>query len=235
VIEHAAHALPASYRGRPIGALSEITCFSFYATKTLTTGEGGMVTTDDDAIADRMRIMRLHGISRDAWKRYTSEGAWYYEVIAPGFKYNMTDIQAAIGLVQLRKCDYMRCRRAAIAARYDAGLSKHPALQTPRLQQDRESALHLYILRLNTERLSISRNDLILALRKRRIDTSVHFIPLHMQPYYRDTYGYKSGDLPVAAHEYERYLSLPLFPDMTGEQVDYVIENVSGIVESNSK
>ena len=129
VIEDAAHAVPASYHGRSIGRVSETTCFSFYATKTLATGEGGMLTTDNDAIADRVRIMRLHGIGRDAWKRYTAEGSWYYEVIAPGYKYNMTDLQAAIGLVQLAKCDEMRARRAAIARRYDQAFAQLPQLQ----------------------------------------------------------------------------------------------------------
>jgi dTDP-4-amino-4,6-dideoxygalactose transaminase len=161
VIEDAAHAVPASYRGRPIGAVSEATCFSFYATKTLTTGEGGMVTTDNDAIADRVRTMRLHGIGRDAWKRYTAEGSWYYEVLAAGFKYNMNDVQAAIGLVQLAKCDEMQAQRAAIAKRYDESFSRIAMLETPTLRKDRESAMHLYVLRLNTEQLTITRNYFI--------------------------------------------------------------------------
>ena len=205
VIEDAAHAVPASYRGRPVGAISEITCFSFYATKTLSTGEGGMLTTDNAAVADRARRMRLHGIGRDAWKRYTAEGSWYYEVLSPGYKYNMTDIQAAIGLVQLKKCSAMREKRAAIAHRYDEAFGALPTLQIPVLRDDRESALHLYILRLRTEHLSISRNQFIVALGERQIHTSVHFIPLHVHPYYRQAYGYSPQDLPVAAAEYERY------------------------------
>jgi dTDP-4-amino-4,6-dideoxygalactose transaminase len=235
VIEDAAHAVPASYRGRPIGAVSETTCFSFYATKTLTTGEGGMVTTDNDAIADRVRTMRLHGIGRDAWKRYTAEGSWYYEVLAPGYKYNMNDVQAAIGLVQLGKCNDMHAQRAAIAERYDESFSKIAMLETPTLRQDRESALHLYVLRLNTEQLTISRNDFIRELREREIGASVHFIPLHFHPYYRDNYGYKPNDFPVAAREFERYLSLPLFPDMTDEQIDHVIDSVCQIAKRHRK
>ncbi len=235
IIEDAAHAVPASYRGRPIGAVSETTCFSFYATKTLTTGEGGMVTTDNDAIADRVRTMRLHGIGRDAWKRYTAEGSWYYEVLAPGYKYNMNDVQAAIGLVQLAKCNDMHAQRAAIAERYDESFSKIAMLETPTLRPDRESAMHLYVLRLNTEQLTISRNDFIRELKECEIGTSVHFIPLHFHPYYRDNYGHKPNDLPVAAREFERYLSLPFFPDMTDEQIDYVIDSVCQIAKRHRK
>ncbi len=233
VIEDAAHSLPASYHGKTIGALSEITCFSFYATKTLATGEGGMVTTDDAGIADRVRIMRLHGIGRDAWKRYTSEGSWYYEVLAPGYKYNLTDVQSAIGLVQLRKCAEMRSKRAEIARRYNEAFGKLPTLEIPTLKNDRESALHLYILRLNRDKLRINRNEFVAALKQREIGTSVHFIPLHMHPYYRDTYGYDSADFPVATREYERYMSLPLFPDMSEEQIHHVIESVTSIAEQN--
>jgi len=235
IVEDAAHAVPASYHGRPIGAVSEATCFSFYATKTLTTGEGGMVTTDNDAIADRVRTMRLHGIGRDAWKRYTAEGSWFYEVLAPGYKYNMNDVQAAIGLVQLAKCDDMHARRSAIARRYDEAFSKVEMLETPTLRKDRESAMHLYVLRLNTEQLTISRNDFIRELKELEIGASVHFIPLHFHPYYRDAYGYTPNDLPVAAREFERYLSLPLFPDMTDEQVDHVIDSVCQIAKCNRK
>jgi dTDP-4-amino-4,6-dideoxygalactose transaminase len=235
VVEDAAHAVPASYRGRPIGAVSEATCFSFYATKTLTTGEGGMVTTDNNAIADRVRTMRLHGIGRDAWKRYTAEGSWYYEVLAPGYKYNMNDVQAAIGLVQLTKCDDMHARRSEIVKRYDEAFSKVEMLETPTLRKDRESAMHLYVLRLNTEQLTISRNEFIRELKELEIGASVHFIPLHFHPYYRDAYGYKPSDLPIAAREFERYLSLPLFPDMSDEQVDHVIESVCQIAQCNRK
>jgi perosamine synthetase len=235
VIEDAAHALPASYRGTMIGSLSEITCFSFYATKTLTTGEGGMLTTNNDAIAERVRILRLHGIGRDAWKRYSSEGSWYYEVLTTGFKYNTTDIMSAIGLVQLGKCDAMLAKRALIAQKYDRAFSNVPALEHPTNLSDRESAHHLYILRLNRDLLSIGRNEFIQKLKDREIGVSVHFIPLHMHPYYRETYGYNPEDLPVAAREFERYLSLPLFPDMTDEQIDYVIDSVCDIAQKHAR
>jgi len=218
-----------------IGSLSEMTCFSFYATKTLTTGEGGMLTTDNDSIADRIRIMRLHGIGRDAWKRYSGEGSWYYEVVTTGFKYNTTDIMSAIGLVQLGKCDAMLSARALIAQKYNRAFSRIPAVESPTILPDRESAFHLYILRLNCSMLSIDRNEFIRKLKDLEIGVSVHFIPLHMHSFYRETYGYTPDDLPIAAREFERCLSLPLFPDMTGEQVDYVIENVSDIAQKYTK
>jgi len=230
VIEDAAHSLPASYRGVRVGAISELTAFSFYATKPITTGEGGMVTTDNDGLATRMRMMRLHGISQDAWKRYSAEGSWYYEVVDTGYKYNLTDIQSAIGIVQLGKCDAMNAAREKIASRYTKEFARERALEVPKVSANRESAWHLYILRLNLELLTITRSELIEKLKVRGIGTSVHFIPLHMHPYYKKTYGYSADEFPVASREYERYLSLPIYPGMTGAQIDYVIENVLEIV-----
>jgi perosamine synthetase len=231
VIEDAAHSLPASYRGVRVGAISELTAFSFYATKTLTTGEGGMVTTNNDDLATRMRMMRLHGIGRDAWKRYSAAGSWYYEVLDSGFKYNLTDIQSAIGIVQLAKCDSMNAARGQIAARYSKEFAKARALEVPTVADDRISAWHLYVLRLNLGELSINRSEMIEKLKERGVGTSVHFIPLHMHPYYQKTYGYRAKDLLVASKQYERYLSLPIFPGMTSSQVDYVIENVLEIIK----
>jgi dTDP-4-amino-4,6-dideoxygalactose transaminase len=231
VIEDAAHSLPASYRGVRIGAISEMTAFSFYATKPITTGEGGMVTTDNDGLAARMRMMRLHGISHDAWKRYSAEGTWYYEVVDTGYKYNPTDIQSAIGIVQLEKCDAMNAAREKIASRYTKEFAGERALEVPTVGANRESAWHLYILRLNLELLTITRSELIEKLKVRGIGTSVHFIPLHMHPYYKKAYGYSADEFPVASREYERYLSLPIYPGMTGAQIDYVIENVLEIVK----
>jgi perosamine synthetase len=232
VIEDAAHSLPASYRGVRVGAISELTAFSFYATKTLTTGEGGMITTDDDELAKRMRIMRLHGIGRDAWKRYSAAGSWFYEVLDAGFKYNLTDIQSAIGIVQLGKCDQMRALRARIAERYSTAFSAERALQPPTVEADRESAWHLYVLRLNLEQLTIDRSEMIEKLKEQGIGTSVHFIPLHIHPFYRDTYGYREDQFPVATQQYQRYLSLPIFPGMTDDQTDFVIEMVLHNVRS---
>ncbi len=230
IIEDAAHSLPASYHGVRVGAISELTAFSFYATKTLTTGEGGMVTTNNDDLATRMRMMRLHGIGRDAWKRYSAEGSWFYEVLDAGYKYNLTDIQSAIGIVQLAKCDRMGAARAEIATRYTEEFAKERALQVPTIRENCDSAWHLYVLRLNLEEISITRSEMIEKLRERGIGTSVHFIPLHMHPYYRNAYGYLAEDFPVASKQYQRYISLPIFPGMTSAQVDYVIENVLEII-----
>lgn len=234
VIEDAAHSLPATYHGANIGTLSELTAFSFYATKTLTTGEGGMVTTDNPGHAERIRIMRLHGIGRDAWRRYSATGSWYYQVLEAGFKYNMTDIQAALGLAQLRKCSGMRSQRRQIAMQYTAALEGLKELEAPTVRDDRESSWHLYVLRLRTDRLTITRDDFISALRQRGIGTSVHFIPLHLHPYYQNTFGYRAGDFPVAEKEYERCLSLPIYPDMTQEEIRRVIEVVSEVCEEHS-
>jgi dTDP-4-amino-4,6-dideoxygalactose transaminase len=230
VIEDAAHSLPASYKGRPVGSISEMTAFSFYATKTLTTGEGGMVTTDDDKLADRVRIMRLHGISRDAWKRYSAEGSWYYEVLAPGYKYNMTDIQSSIGLVQLKKCDRMNEMRRTMVETYNEAFANIPGLQTPVEKSDRRSAWHLYVIRVDEAITGISRDEVINELKRRGIGTSVHFIPLHRHPFYAGKYGYKPEDLPVAHREFGKYLSLPLFPGMSDVEIEHVIGSVIGTV-----
>jgi perosamine synthetase len=231
IIEDAAHALPTKYHGRLVGSLGDFTCFSFYATKALTTGEGGMICTDDDAWADRCRIMSLHGISRDAWKRYTADGTWYYEIIAPGFKYNLTDVAAAMGLAQLRKVERMWARREALARRYSAALSDLPELETPGLPApENQHAWHLYLLRLQLDRLTIDRAQFITELKARNIGASVHFIPLHIHPYYRETYGYHPEDFPVSLREYHRLISLPIYSRMTDDDARDVIEAVRAIV-----
>ncbi len=230
IIEDAAHALPSRLGTKMIGSLSRFTCFSFYATKTLSTGEGGMITTDDDACADRCRIMSLHGIDRDAWKRYTAEGNWAYEIVAPGYKYNLTDIAAVLGLVQLGKLETMWARRAEIARRYDAAFAAHPELQLPTRAATNQHAWHLYMLRVDNDRLAGGRDAFIQELRKRNIGASVHFIPLHLHPYYRETYGYKPDDFPIATREFEREISLPIYSRMTDRDVEDVIEAVSETV-----
>jgi perosamine synthetase len=235
VIEDAAHALPSRYRNKMVGSISEMTAFSFYATKTLTTGEGGMITTDNDSVAERIKIMRLHGIGRDAWKRYSREGSWFYEVLDAGFKYNLTDIAAALGLAQLARCDEMTSQRQRIARLYTEAFSGSAELETPRVHNDRESSWHLYVLRLNLDRIRLSRNEFVEALRKMGISASVHFIPLHLHPYYQSRYGYKLGDLPVAEREYERYFSLPIFPGMSDEEIDAVISSVRTLVNENRR
>jgi dTDP-4-amino-4,6-dideoxygalactose transaminase len=233
VIEDAAHAFPALYRGRMIGAISELTCFSFYATKTITTGEGGMICTEDDALAERCRIMALHGISKDVWKRYTAEGSWYYEIIAPGYKYNMTDVAAAMGLAQLRKAQKMFARRKEIARRYHEAFSRIEELQVPGDRANAQHAWHLYMLRLNLDRLSINRARFVEELKKASIGASVHFIPLHVHPYYRDTFGYRPGDLPVAYREYLREVSLPIFSKMSDGDVQSVIDAVTSVIAAH--
>lgn len=233
VIEDAAHAFPSAYQGRPVGSIGDFTCFSFYATKTLTTGEGGMICTDDDGWAERCRVMALHGISKDAWKRYTAEGSWYYEIIAPGYKYNMTDVAAAMGLAQLRKAERMWQRRVEIADWYNEAFAPLSALQIPHDSPDCRHAWHLYMLRLNLEQLNIDRAAFVEALKKQGIGTSVHFIPLHLHPYYRETYGYRPEDFPIAYREYQREISLPIYSKMSGADVQQVITAVTNIVQQH--
>jgi dTDP-4-amino-4,6-dideoxygalactose transaminase len=225
ILEDAAHALSAKYKGRMIGTLGTLTAFSFYATKNLTTAEGGMLTGDPD-IVEQARMWSLHGMSHDAYKRYSAEGSWYYEVVLPGFKCNMTDIQAAIGLHQLRKLPQFQERRREIVRRYDEAFSQFQELQTATERPEVEHAWHLYALRLNLERLTIDRARFIQELKARNIGTSVHFIPIHLHPYYRDRYGYKPQDFPVAYENYQRLISLPLNLRMSDQDVDDVIEAV---------
>lgn len=234
IVEDAAHALPATYQGRPIGTLGDFTAFSFYATKNLTTAEGGMLTGTPDRI-ERARRLSLHGMSRDAWKRYSGEGSWYYEVVEAGFKYNMTDIQAAIGLVQLKRLDAMQARRREIVAQYQTAFAEFEELEIPTERPDVESAWHLYVLRLHLEKLKITRGQFIEELKNRNIGTSVHFIPIHLHPYYRDKYGWKPEDFPVAYREFQRVISLPLHPGLSDEDVEDVIAAVADVVEKFRK
>ncbi len=236
VIEDAAHAIGATYGGQPIGVVPQgsrdAVVFSFYATKNLTTGEGGMVACADPELADRIRILSLHGISRDAWKRYTAEGSWYYEVIAPGFKYNMTDLQAALGLRQLQRFAGFQADRLRLIERYDAHFAAMPEVLIPPHadQPDMVHAWHLYAVRLDLDQLPIDRAHFIEELRARNIGASVHFIPVHLHPYYRDRFGFRRGDYPVAEAAYDRLVSLPLYPRMTDADVDRVAEAVRGII-----
>lgn len=232
VIEDAAHAIPATYRNKKVGTIGDITCFSFYATKTLTTGEGGMATTDNGDWADRMRTLRLHGISSDAWKRYTKEGSWYYEIKECGYKYNMTDIQAALGIAQLKKVELMKERRKEISRRYTQVFSCHDEIITPHVKSDRESAWHLYTVLLNLEMLSIDRNRFIEELKLRGIGTSVHFIPLYRHPYYRENCEFRIEAFPASERVYERTVSLPLYPGMTDIDVLRVMEAVTDVIKT---
>ena len=229
MVEDAAHALPARYRGRRIGAGPHPVAFSFYATKNLTTGEGGMLTGDPDFLA-RARMISLHGMSRDGWKRYEKGGSWYYEVLFPGFKYNMTDIQAGLGLWQLRKLERFQARRREVVRAYHAAFGDHPALEIPVTRPDVEHAWHLYVLRLRPEALRIDRDRFVEELKARNIGTSVHFIPIHVHPFYRDRYGYRPDAFPVALENFSRMVSLPLNPRLSDQDVADVVEAVRDVV-----
>ena len=256
IIEDAAHCCPAYYREaqssalrhpasvtstgsssvspddgwQTVGTGADISCYSFYANKTITTGEGGMACTTNDDYADRMRIMSLHGISRDAWKRFTAEGSWYYEILAPGFKYNLTDIASAIGIHQLRKADRFHQRRTELARQYQEGLCDVEELILPQTQPDRIHSWHLYAVRLQLDQLKIDRAQFIIELQQRGVGTSVHWMPLHLHPYYRETYGYAPQDLPVAGSLYPEIVSLPLYPDMTEANVQHVCDSIRDIM-----
>jgi len=232
IVEDAAHAVAGRYKGTPIGSGTNPAAFSFYATKNLTTGEGGMLTAEPEFI-DRARVLSLHGMNRDAWKRYSAAGTWYYEVLAPGFKYNMMDIQAALGLWQLRKLPSMQKRRRQVAAAYSEAFEGHDALQIPACRANVDHAWHLYVLRLNLEALRIDRAQFIEEIRARNIGTSVHFIPVHLHPYYREKYGYRPEDYPIAYANYQRLLSLPLNPTLSGSDVDDVIGAVLEVAEQH--
>jgi dTDP-4-amino-4,6-dideoxygalactose transaminase len=230
VFEDAAHALPAKYKGTMIGAHGNPVAYSFYATKNLTTAEGGMLVADP-ALLDRARVISLHGMSRNAADRYAQGGSWFYEVELPGFKYNMTDLQASLGLVQLRRLEGLQRRRREIVARYNAAFGESDALEIPVERKEVEHAWHLYVLRLRTDALEIGRDRFIQELTARNIGTSVHFIPVHIHPYYRNKYGFKSEDFPVAFSNYQRMLSLPLHPRLTDAEADDVIGAVLDVVQ----
>ena len=247
VVEDAAHATeaallpPAQTNGHAqagtgrIGTISEATCFSFYATKNLTTAEGGMVTCNDPELAQRIRRLALHGLSNDAWKRYTASGSWFYQVVEQGYKYNLTDMAAALGLTQLAKIDAMWQRRAEIASRYHRAFAEMPELEVPHAPAHVRHAWHLYILRLQLDKLGLNRNQFFEALRAAGILCSVHFIPLHLMPLYRQKHQYREGDFPEAEQQFKRIISLPLYPALTDAQVERVIAAVKQIVAQHSR
>ena len=240
VVEDAAHAVGSAYRGTPIGGAfdqqferppARATVFSFYATKNLATGDGGMLTTDDPLLAERCRRLALHGMSRDAWQRYASAGSWYYEVTEPGYKQNMTDIQAAIGIHQLRRIGEFTRVRQQYAAAYDAAFADVAEVRLPPRHADRTHTFHLYPVRFAADKLTVSRDAIIDELRRCNIGTSVHFIPVHMHPYYRDTFRHVAGDFPTAERAYAEMVSLPLYPAMSEADVASVHRAVRAIVE----
>jgi len=235
VIEDAAHALPAKYRGKMVGTLGDITCFSFYATKTMTTGEGGMATTENAEWAERMRILSLHGISRDAVNRYTPEGSWYYEICYPGYKYNLTDMASALGIPQLRKCHDFGKIRNRYAMLYNEAFKDIPEIIVPYMNEDIEHAWHLYVIKLDLKRLRIGRDEMIDLLKQQGIGTSVHFIPLHLHPYYRRNCRYANENFPVANQVFKCIISLPIYPKMTDADVQRVIEVVTRLIQENRR
>ena len=241
VVEDVAHAFPSrigGQHGRYAGTFGRVGAYSFYATKTITTAEGGMLVTDDDALAARARIMGLHGISSDAWKRYTASGSWFYEIQEAGYKYNLTDIAAALGLAQLERADELLGARRALAAAYTEQLGSAPSadlVELPADASDGSHAWHLYVLRLHLDRLAIDRAEAIERLKAAGIGTSVHFIPLHLHPYYRDRWGYTPDALPTASREYERVISLPLWPGMTPGDVRRVTTAVDDVLSAGRR
>ena len=229
VIEDAAHALPTRYKGRMVGTFGDITCFSFYATKTLTTGEGGMVATENPDYTENIRRLSLHGISKDAWKRYSAEGSWRYDILEVGYKYNMTDLQAALGLTQLAKCDSMLARRAYIANCYNHLLESLDGFTTLPAPADIEHAWHLYIVQVSHEALTINRDRVVEELKNRGIGTSVHFIPLHLHPLYQTKLGYRDGDFPNAEERFSRAISLPIYAAMSEADISRVMDALADI------
>jgi len=232
VMEDAAHAIHARYKGRLVGSRANLAAFSFYATKNITTSEGGCLTGDQELI-DKARIIGHHGMNRDAWKRFDKSGSWYYEVVLPGYKYNMTDIQAAIGTHQLDRLAAFQKRRREVVAAYAAGLGSLPELQLPVERDDVESSWHLYVIRLNLDRLCIDRNTFIDELKNRNIGTSVHYLPVHMHPYYRQKYGYTPEHCPVAADAFSRMISLPLHPGLKDQDIADIVAAVQELVLNN--
>jgi len=239
IIEDAAHCCPAWYRDteserwHAVGSSAEISCFSFYANKTITTGEGGMACTESEEHSNRMRLMSLHGISRDAWRRYSADGSWYYEIVAPGFKYNLTDIAAAVGLHQVRKADRLHELRTQRAGLYSELLADVDELILPRVMPNRIHSWHLYPVRLRRTMGGLSRETLIQELKAAGISTSVHWMPLHLHPYYRDDLGYKPADCPCAASIYPELFTLPLYPDLKPEEIVFVCSTLKNILAAH--
>jgi dTDP-4-amino-4,6-dideoxygalactose transaminase len=234
VIEDAAHSFPAKYKGKQIGTIGDITCFSFYATKTLATGEGGMIATASGEWADKTSRLRLHGITKDAWKRYTAEGSWEYDVTDAGFKYNTTDIASAIGLEQLKKADWMNGKRRQIAQIYDGFFGSRDDLVTYTIRSDRESARHLYPLKIVPETLSIDRNSFIEKLKQKGVLTSVHFIPLYRFTYYKQ-FAAPVEEYPDSEWIFNRVISLPIFPGMSEAEISHVAESVLAVCRENRR
>jgi dTDP-4-amino-4,6-dideoxygalactose transaminase len=231
VIEDAAHSIGAEYQGRRVGGIADMTAFSFYATKNITTGEGGALTTNDEDWADRLSILALHGISRDAWKRYGNEGYKHWEIVAPGYKYNMFDVQGALALTQLAKIERFYERRVALKARLDAGLRDLPELSLPRERPGVKHAYHLYPVVVDTAALTVDRDTIMNAIQAENVGVGVHFRAVHLHPYYQETFGFRRGMFPQAEYYSDRTISLPLYPRMTDADADDVVSAVRRVIE----
>jgi perosamine synthetase len=241
IVEDAAHAFPSAYRVNAPGAwrrcgedTAAVTCFSFYANKTITTGEGGMAVTDDEQLASRMRQMSLHGLSHDAWKRYSGNSAWDYRIVAAGFKYNMTDVAAALGIGQLNRAEEMRREREEIASFYRESLGDIASLDLPPGPDDRLHSWHLFPIRIQLDKLTVDRGQFIDEIRSRGVGCSVHWRPLHLHPYYAESFGWRPEHLQAATHEWTRLVSLPLFPGMRCEERQHVVEVIRGVCTSRA-
>jgi perosamine synthetase len=242
VLEDAAHAFPAAWQCEKGGVwqrcgerTATVTCFSFYANKTITTGEGGMAVTDNPALAERMRLMSLHGLSHDAWGRYENGGGWDYRIIAPGYKYNLTDIAAAIGIHQLARAEEMRRQRESIAFRYMEELGEVSEIELPPIDPSRIHSWHLFPLKLNLQRLSLDRNEFMEKLKEAGVGCSIHWRPLHLHPYYRETYGWKPEDFPVASALWKRLISIPIFPAMKEAEVSHVVRVIKSLCARHAR
>lgn len=242
IVEDAAHAFPSAWRknsGSKWQMCGEntaaVTCYSFYANKTITTGEGGMAVTNNEIIAERIRLMSLHGLSRDAWKRFTEGGDWDYRIITPGYKYNLTDIAAAIGIHQLARAEKLRRRREQIAESYLREFAELKEIDLPPTDRDRVHSWHLFPIRLKLEDLSIDRNDFIEKLKRSGIECSVHWRPLHMHPLYGKRYEWREKHLPNATKMWSQLVSLPIFPSMTASEIDQVVKVVRNLCQAYSK
>ena len=243
VIEDAAHAVGSEYKGQKIGAHGNPTAFSFYPTKNITTVEGGMLTTNDESFAERIKILSLHGISKDAWKRHSKQGQWYYEIHQLGYKYNFTDLQASLGLQQIRKLDTFNARREKLASYYFEALKDVDGIRMPAWYHGHfsgeidsaKNCWHLFVIMVESDKLSINRDQFVEKLKTRNIGSSVHFIPLHFQPYYAKKYGYQKGDFPNTEEVFGQIISLPLYPTLRVEEVKYIVEVIKNLSRSYRK
>ena len=235
LIEDAAHALTSKFQNDLIGTIGDITCFSFYATKNITTGEGGMAVTANPVYAEKIRKLSLHGINVDAWNRYGKKGSWFYEVLDAGYKYNMSDILASIGTVQMRKAESMLEKRTHIANTYTNELSNIPSINLPKSNIENRHAWHLYVIQIKQEQLNINREQFIHKLKEYNIGSSVHFIPLHRHPYYQSKFGYSPKEFPNSEFIYKNSISLPIYPNMTENDAQYVISSIKHIVTTHKR